>query len=364
VGVKMRKQVILFLIFSLYIFMTSLAFSEQIKLSLDLEIKELENIIFNLLINIATDSNNNIYVLDSEEKVIYAFNEAGIYQKSIGRAGQGPGEFQRPVSIYSDPKDMIYILDAGNRRVEIFDSEANYVRSIKITEFPTAGSRSIIADKNGNLYISGYYRNANSVLAKYSSTGKLLKRFPLPIMEYRGVNFTEFHKQMVRLYLTGGTMCFDEEDGLIFSYTWPYVIKSFSSEGEERFQFSINDNLNWRPYIFLTEDGILFDTSTGTRKIFLFDNKYIVNSIYVVDWTGNPRKRIPRKDVSKYVTVKRKFALLDFYTKDGKRIGSAEIDEKIYFLCSDRKGRILGIKRDEEDIQTIVRYRIEIIRNK
>ncbi len=354
---KKMKLVVIFLCFC----MVSPLISGEINLLLDFELNEPENIIFYLLIDIATDSNNNIYVLDIKEKLIYLFNEAGIYQKSIGRAGQGPGEFQRPVSIYIDPKDTIYILDAGNRRVEMFDSEANYVRSIKITEFPSAGNRSIIADKNGSLYISGYYRNTNSVLAKYSSTGELLKRFPLPIMEYRGINFTEFHTQMVRLYLTGGTMCFDEEDGLIFSYTWPYVIKSFSSEGEERFQFSINDNLNWRPYIFLTEDGILFDTSTGTRKIFLFDNKYIVNSIYVVDWTGNPRKKIPSKDIKKYVTVKRKFALLDFYTKDGKRIGSAEIDGKIYLKSVDSEGRILGIKYDEEGKQTIVRYKTEII---
>ncbi|MBL7082673.1 MAG: NHL repeat-containing protein [Candidatus Aminicenantes bacterium] len=356
------KLTVIFLCFC----MVSPLISEEINLSLDFELNEPENIIFNLLIDIATDSNNNIYVLDNKEKVIYLFNEAGIYRKSIGRAGQGPGEFQRPVSIYIDPKDTIYILDTRNRRVEIFDSEANYVRSIKFTEFPTAGNESIIADKNGNLYISGYYRNANSVLAKYSSTGELLKRFPLPIMEYRGVNFTEFNKQMVRLYLTGGTMCFDEEDGLIFSYTWPYVIKSFSSEGEERFQFSINDNLNWRPYIFEMEpDGILFDDSTGTRKIFLYDNKYLVNSIYSVDWTGNPKKKISQKDVpknlEKYVTVKRKFALLDFYTKDGKRIGSAEIDGKIYFKSVDSEGRILGIKYDEEGKQTIVRYKTEII---
>lgn len=163
-------------------------------------------------------------------------------------------------------------------------------------------------------------------------------------------------------------MCFDGEDGLIFSYAWPYIIKSFSSEGEEHFQFSINDNLNWRPYIFETKPaGIIFDDSTGTRKIFLFDNKYIVNSIYSVDWTGNPRKKIPEKDVpknlEKYVTIKRKSAVLDFYTKDGKRIGSVEIDGKIYFKSVDSEGRILGIKYDEEGKQTLVRYKTEIIQD-
>lgn len=342
--------------------------SEEIKLSLDFKFSEPEDVIFNRLSDLETDSNNNIYVLDHKEQVIYVFNEAGIFQDTIGRPGQGPGEFQRPVSIYIDPKDTIYILDERNRRVEIFDSAANYVRSITFTEFPIGGGKKIITDKNGNLYISGYYRNANSVLAKYSSTGELIKHFPFPIVEFSGVNFTDHDKQVVMQSLSGGTMCFDEEDRLIFSYAWPYIIKTFSNEEKDPVQFSINDRFNWTPFIFETEpNGLLSGESTRTRKIFLFDNKYVVNSIYSVDWKGNPRRKISQKDIpenlEKYVTIKRKFAVLDFYTKNGKLVGSAEINERIYFLSSDNKGRVLGIKRDDDGIQTIVRYKVEVMHN-
>lgn len=361
---KKMKLLVLFLCFCL----ASPVISKEINLSLDFELNEPENVIFNSLRDIATDSDNNIYVLDNKEKVLYLFNETGIFQNSIGRSGQGPGEFQRPIAIYIDPKDIIYILDDRNRRVEIFDSEANYIRSITFTEFPIGGGKKIITDKKGNLYISGYYSNANSVLAKYSSSGELLKHFPLPIVEYNGVNFTDHDKQMLKQSFCGGTMCFDEEDRLIFSYQWPYIIKNLSGEGEETIQFSINNHFNWTPIIFETEpNGMLHGESTRTRKIFLFDNKYIVNSIYSVDWTGNPRKKIPQKDIpeklDKYITIKRKFAVLDFYTKNGQLIGSAELDERIHFLSSDNKGRILGIKRDDDGIQTVVRYRVEVMHN-
>jgi len=364
----MNGKTILSILILILLLIPLQAYSSQIALSLDFEINEPENIIFNRLSDVATDSKNNIYVLDYKELVIYLFNEDGIFQESIGRPGQGPGEFQRPVSIYIDPKDTIFILDESNRRVEIFDSEAKFVRSVKFTEFPTSGGKEIISDKNGNLYISGYYRNANSSLAKYSSTGELLKHFPLPIVEYREVNFTDHNKQMVKQNLSGGTMCFDEGGGLIFSYVWPYVIKSLAGEEDEPIQFSINNHLNWTPYIFETEpDGILFGESTRTRKIFLLDNKYIVNSIYCIDWTGNPKKKISQKDIpdnfEKYATLKRKFAVLDFYTKNGQLVGTAEIDERIYFSSTDTKRRILGIKRDDEGIQTIVRYKAEVKHN-
>lgn len=365
----MRKQVILSLIFSLSIFMTSQVFSEQIKLSLDLEIKEPENIIFNGLRDIATDSKNNIFVLDSEEKMIFLFNEEGKFLKKIGRPGQGPGEFGRPSSIYIDSKDIIYVLDESNRRIEIFDSEANYINSVKIIKFPAASAKSIIVDKSGNFYISGYYRFQNAVIAKFSSTGELLKHFPLPGIEYKGIDFNDLDKLNVMRILGGGSMCFDDEERLFFSYKWPHLIKILTQEGKELFQFSKESKLNWTPCIFKTDqiDGMLFGASTQTSKLF-FLNNYLVNIIHAVDWEGNPRKKIQMSvyynNPEKYIKYKRIYAVLEFYTREGEFIASTEINEKIYFKASDKKGRILAIKKDEEDLPSIVRYRVEIVRNK
>jgi DNA-binding beta-propeller fold protein YncE len=151
------------IIFSLSILMTLEVFSEQIKLTLDIEIKEPGNIIFNRIRDIATDSKSNIYVLDSKEKMVFIFNEEGVFLKKIGSPGQGPGELNKPRSIYIDSKDIIYIFDGGNRRVEIFDSEANYFKSITSNDFPSGGGSQIVVDKSGELYISGYYRGKDSV---------------------------------------------------------------------------------------------------------------------------------------------------------------------------------------------------------
>jgi hypothetical protein len=366
----MKKQIILLLIFFLYIFMTSLAFSEQITLSLDLEIKEPENIIFFRLGDIATDSKNNIYILDKKEKFVYLFNEGGKFLKKIGRPGQGPGEFVRPCSIYIDLKDIIYVLDESQRRVEIFDSNANYIKSIKVINFPSGSGHNIIVDKSGNFYISGYYRFQNSVMAKFSSKGELLKHFSLPIMEYEGIKFDNRHQRMVNRYLCGGSMCLDEEERLYFSYDWPYLIKILTKEGNELFQFSRKNSLNWTPLIFRHKNdrGLLFGGSTRSQKIFFLNKNFLVNSIYSLDWEGNPSIKLPQlSEVSinpdKYFKIKRELAVLDIYTKEGEFIASTKLDGKINFLSSDKKGRILALKRDDEDMQSIVRYRIEINRN-
>jgi hypothetical protein len=54
---------------------------------------------------------------------------------------------------------------------------------------------------------------------------------------------------------------------------------------------------------------------------------------------------------------------LDFYTKEREFIASAKIDKKIYFLASDKKGRLLAVIKDEEEIPSIVRYKVDMIRN-
>lgn len=175
---------------------------------------------------------------------------------------------------------------------------------------------------------------------------------------------------MVMDNLCGGSMCFDEEEMLFFSYNWPYLMKVLTKEGNELFQFSRKNSLNWTPFILRHKDdsGLLFVPYTHSLKIFFLNNKYLVNSIFAMDWEEDPRIKIHRSDIIKYLKkyIKRKgqFPVLDIYTKEGEFIASTEIDGKIYFLCYDKKGRILAVKEDEKDMPTIVRYRIEIIRNK
>lgn len=343
--------------------------SAQVELSLDLEINEPEDIIFNNLKDIATDSNNNIYILDSKEKAVYKFSEEGKFQKRIGRQGQGPGEFEKPCSIYIDSKDVIYVLDEINRRVEIFDSDSNYTKSIKILEFPIGNHRSINVDNSGNLYISGYYHILNTVLAKFSSTGELIRKFDLPIVEYTKLKFNEHGQRMVNQYLTGGSLCFDEDKRIFFSYTWPYLIKILTTEGNELSQVNGKSDFNWTPFIFKTDavNGTLWGGGTQSLKIFLLNRKYLVNSIYAEDWEGNPERKIIMKDLyknpEKFFKVNGEFAVLDFYTIEGEFIESIKIDEKIYFLCSDKKGRILGVKKNKEDFSSLVRYKVEINSN-
>ena len=56
------------------------------------------------------------------------------YVQTIGRAGQGVGEFRMPLGLAVDEQQRIYIADAGNNRVQVINNAGHF-----ITEFGSRG---------------------------------------------------------------------------------------------------------------------------------------------------------------------------------------------------------------------------------
>ena len=72
--------------------------------------EEDENYVFYRGVGIEVDSDGNIFILDGGNYRIQKFDKDGNYLQTIGRKGQGPGEFQRPIGLYLDSKGNIYVM--------------------------------------------------------------------------------------------------------------------------------------------------------------------------------------------------------------------------------------------------------------
>ena len=59
---------------------------------------------------------------DQSEAVIHVYNSSGIYQTSVGRRGQGPGEFQTIVQPEVSDGNL-FVLDLDQQRISVFDAE-------------------------------------------------------------------------------------------------------------------------------------------------------------------------------------------------------------------------------------------------
>ena len=91
-----------------------------------------ENYMFSFPVDIDSDSNGNIYVLDFKELTIKKYDSRGTFERNISRRGQGPGELEYPYCFYVDLNDLIYILDYSEKKIEIFDANGDYKKSIKL----------------------------------------------------------------------------------------------------------------------------------------------------------------------------------------------------------------------------------------
>ena len=78
-------------------------------------------------LGIATDSEGNIWVADTENNRIEKFNSKGEYLSQFGKEGTGNGEFKAPKGVAIDSEGNIYVVDSGNNRVQKFNPEGKYV---------------------------------------------------------------------------------------------------------------------------------------------------------------------------------------------------------------------------------------------
>lgn len=75
------------------------------------------------------DSEGNIYICDFQDMQIKVFDPDGRLSRTIGRKGDGPGEFQSIGEIALLPDDRLLVLDWEAHRISLFDTEGKFVNS-------------------------------------------------------------------------------------------------------------------------------------------------------------------------------------------------------------------------------------------
>ena len=84
---------------------------------------------------VAVDGQGDMVVLDRNEFRAVKFSSSGEFEFQVGREGEGPGEFKRPVGIAAQRDGSFAVLDAGRGRYVRFDAAGELVDEVPVRSF-------------------------------------------------------------------------------------------------------------------------------------------------------------------------------------------------------------------------------------
>ena len=130
--------------------------------------------------DIAFDSNGNMYIADGRgsNNRIAVYNSDGNWLRGWGQTGSAQGQFNTILGIVIDSADNVYVADAGNNRIQVFDSQGTFRSQITGIGTPqalciTGGATQYLFSSNSNDAES----MDNGEIYKISTSGQVVGKF-------------------------------------------------------------------------------------------------------------------------------------------------------------------------------------------
>ena len=125
------------------------------------------------------EETGNVFVANDVTDRIQVFDSEGNYLQGIGGTGSGPGQSDGQSAIAFEPNTgNFYAGDVNNNRINIFDPQGNYLKSIAQGQFsgliegrPFFGPSGIVFDNKGNGYVGDY--SSDRILKFDVSSGEI-----------------------------------------------------------------------------------------------------------------------------------------------------------------------------------------------
>ncbi len=134
---------------------------------------------FGSVISIALDGRGRVLVVDQAARHFKVFDASGNYIATVGRKGEGPGEFASPWQIAVGPGDSVFVWDAGRAHISVFSSEYDWVRDIRVS--PAWQINSIVPRQDGTLVVAAFGRGDRFPVKVLDSEGGILRTGGVPV---------------------------------------------------------------------------------------------------------------------------------------------------------------------------------------
>lgn len=169
-----------------------------------------EEYLFGFIADIAVNSKGDFYVADRQLNDVKKFNADGEFLLTIGRFGQGPGEFQSPTVLSVNNRDELIVFDGRMGRISVFSDSGDLVKTTQKLIENTWFSPTKIIDIDNNYLILGNLTNSLKLFHEFSKDWKLSDSY----IDYEFIDNKEFEEQS--LGTNSGNFMFDNNGDLFY----------------------------------------------------------------------------------------------------------------------------------------------------
>jgi len=289
------------------------------------------------------DAKGRIYVVDMKASNIKVFDKTGQFLRTIGKKGEGPGEFSVPLGIIITPDNELMVEDMMNRRLSYFSLEGEFIRNEVLER--SLSTINVVMDSKGNFMARELMMEGNQLffeLRKYDQD--LNPMFVLDKAEFQNPmqgNFNPFG--VLAVYIFG------HKDEIYYGDGKDYEIKIYTPKGK-----LIKKILKKHDPIKITkedEDRILNeipDMGPGFKQGMKFPEYFPAYEFFALDEGGRVIVRTYKKGNKEGEYV------LDIFDKEGRYIARipSKVNSRVW-----KNNKTYSIEDTEEGYKVIKRYR-------
>lgn len=135
--------------------------TNELTLRQDLQVSETENFIFGSIADLDVTTDGHIVVLDGDAKHLKVLERDGTLIDTLGRPGNGPGEFRGPRTVDVARGDSIYVYDTRQNRLSVYTPPPSVTLDRSVLLSGSGGNLTkarVVGDRLAGYVTPGYTR--------------------------------------------------------------------------------------------------------------------------------------------------------------------------------------------------------------